>query len=66
VAGELAIPLLKDLPLVSSLDANLAGRYTDYSTSGSVETWKVGPRLSRQQQPALPGHHIARHPCADA
>ena len=42
VAGELAIPLLKDLPLVSSLDANLAGRYTDYSTSGSVETWKAG------------------------
>lgn len=42
VAGELAIPLLKDLPLVSSLDANLAGRYTDYSTSGSVQTWKVG------------------------
>jgi outer membrane receptor protein involved in Fe transport len=42
VAGELAIPLLKDLPLLSSLDANLAGRYTDYSTSGSVETWKVG------------------------
>jgi outer membrane receptor protein involved in Fe transport len=42
VAGELAIPLLKDLPLLASLDANLAGRYTDYSTSGSVETWKVG------------------------
>ena len=42
VAGEVAIPLLKDLPLVSSLDANLAGRYTDYSTSGSVETWKIG------------------------
>lgn len=42
VAGELAVPLLKDLPLVSSLDANLAGRYTDYSTSGSVQTWKVG------------------------
>jgi outer membrane receptor protein involved in Fe transport len=42
VAGELAIPLLKDLPLISSLDANLAGRYTDYSTSGSVQTWKAG------------------------
>jgi len=42
VAGELAIPLLKDLPFVSSLDANLAGRYTDYSTSGSVQTWKAG------------------------
>ena len=42
VAGELAIPLLKDLPLIDSLDASLAGRYTDYSTSGAVKTWKAG------------------------
>jgi len=41
-ALEANIPLLKDLPLVQTLDANLAGRYTDYSTSGSVQTWKVG------------------------
>jgi outer membrane cobalamin receptor len=41
-AGELNVPLLRDMPLVQSLDANLAGRYTDYSTSGSVQTWKVG------------------------
>jgi iron complex outermembrane receptor protein len=42
VAGEAEVPLLKDLPLVRSLDLNLAGRYTDYSTSGAVQTWKVG------------------------
>ncbi|WP_443971375.1 TonB-dependent receptor domain-containing protein [Sphingobium sp. CR28] len=42
IAGELLIPLLKDVPLVRSLELNLAGRYTDYSTSGSVETWKIG------------------------
>ena len=30
VSGELNVPLLKDVPLVQSLDANLAGRYTDY------------------------------------
>ncbi len=41
-AVEGDVPLLKDLPLVQSLDANLAGRYTDYSTSGSVQTWKIG------------------------
>ena len=41
-AGEAVVPLLKDLPLVQSLDANLAGRYTDYSTSGAVQTWKIG------------------------
>lgn len=42
IAGEVLIPLLKDVPLVRSLELNLAGRYTDYSTSGSVETWKIG------------------------
>ncbi len=42
VAGELNIPLLKDLPFIESLDANLAGRHTDYSTSGGVDTWKAG------------------------
>ncbi len=41
-AAEANVPLLKDLPLVQSFDANLAGRYTDYSTSGSVQTWKIG------------------------
>jgi len=41
-AGELNVPILKDMPLVQSFDANLAGRYTDYSSSGSVQTWKVG------------------------
>jgi outer membrane receptor protein involved in Fe transport len=41
-AGELNVPLLKGLPLIQSLDMNLAGRFTNYSTSGSVETWKVG------------------------
>jgi outer membrane receptor protein involved in Fe transport len=41
-ASEVNIPLLKDLPLVQELSADLAGRYTDYSTSGSVETWKIG------------------------
>lgn len=39
---ELAVPLLKDLPFIRSLDLNAAGRYTEYSTSGGVNTWKVG------------------------
>jgi outer membrane receptor protein involved in Fe transport len=30
------------LPLFHGFDVNLAGRYTDYSTSGAVQTWKVG------------------------
>jgi len=39
--AEFNIPLLKD-SIVQSLDLDLAGRYTDYSVSGSVETYKVG------------------------
>jgi outer membrane receptor protein involved in Fe transport len=42
VSGELAVPLLKDSALAQDLTLNLAGRYTKYSTSGSVGTWKVG------------------------
>ena len=40
--GEIAVPLLKDAPLARELDLNGAVRETDYSTSGSVQTWKVG------------------------
>ena len=40
--GELRIPLLKDLPGVARLDASLAGRWFDYSTSGSDSTYKAG------------------------
>lgn len=38
---EADVPILKD-SFVESLDANVAGRITDYSTSGLVETWKLG------------------------
>jgi len=39
---ELNVPLLKDVPLAQDLSLNGAYRYTDYSLSGPVETWKVG------------------------
>ena len=41
-ALEADVPLLENLPLVQSLSTNIAGRYTDYSTSGAVQTWKLG------------------------
>jgi outer membrane receptor protein involved in Fe transport len=41
-SGEIGVPILKDVPLVQSLNADIAGRYTNYSVSGSAETWKVG------------------------
>lgn len=40
--GEVGIPLLKDLPFARSVNFNGAVRYTDYSTSGGVTTWKLG------------------------
>jgi outer membrane receptor protein involved in Fe transport len=42
VFGEAAVPLARDLPFLQSLDLNAAVRYTDYSLSGGVTTWKVG------------------------
>ena len=41
-ALEGIIPVIKDVPLIQSFDVNLAGRFTEYSISGSVQTWKVG------------------------
>jgi outer membrane receptor protein involved in Fe transport len=40
--AEVGIPLLVDSPLGESLELNGAIRYTDYSTSGEVTTWKTG------------------------
>lgn len=51
---ELSVPLLRDLPLVRSLTASAAGRYTHYSTSGSAETWRLG--LEWQPAPGLTIH----------
>lgn len=41
-AIEFDAPLVKDLPLMKSLDLNGAARYTDYNTSGDYVTWKIG------------------------
>jgi outer membrane receptor protein involved in Fe transport len=40
--AEAVVPLAQDAPLLRSLDLNGAIRLTDYSTSGSVVTWKIG------------------------
>jgi outer membrane receptor protein involved in Fe transport len=42
VAFEFDAPLLKDMPLARDLSLNGAVRYTNYDTSGSSNTWKVG------------------------
>lgn len=40
--AEMVVPLAKDTAFADELDFNAAVRLTDYSTSGSVTTWKVG------------------------
>ena len=40
--AEIAVPLLKDKPFFTELGLNGAVRVTDYSTSGTVTTWKAG------------------------
>jgi outer membrane receptor protein involved in Fe transport len=40
--AETVVPLLRDLSFARSLELNGAVRYTDYSNSGSVTTWKIG------------------------
>ena len=39
--GELNVPLF-DLTALGKANLNVAGRWTDYSTSGTVYTWKIG------------------------
>ncbi|HEY2011543.1 MAG TPA: TonB-dependent receptor [Rhizomicrobium sp.] len=41
VFAESDVPLLNDAAW-GKIDVDLAGRYTHYTTSGDVETWKVG------------------------
>jgi iron complex outermembrane receptor protein len=40
--GEVAVPILTDMPGAKELSLNGAARITDYSTSGTVKTWKLG------------------------
>ncbi len=42
LAGEINVPILADTSAIGSLSFNGAVRYTDYSISGSVTTWKGG------------------------
>ncbi|MHB1204387.1 MAG: TonB-dependent receptor plug domain-containing protein [Rhodospirillaceae bacterium] len=41
--AEFLVPLARDTAWAQSFDVDVAGRVTDYSNSGTVETWKIGP-----------------------
>lgn len=40
--GELAVPVLRDLPFAQSVDVSLAYRFSDYSTISTTDTWNIG------------------------
>lgn len=40
--AEAVVPLLADIAFAKKVELNGAVRYTDYSTSGGVTTWKIG------------------------
>ncbi len=42
VYGEINLPLLRNAPLLKSLDLNAGVRYSNYSTFGSTTNYKVG------------------------
>ncbi len=46
VFGELIIPLAEARPFFEELTLQLGGRISDYSTTGTEYTWKVGGTLS--------------------
>ncbi len=44
---ESVVPIVSEKPWAQVLDLNGAARWTDYSTSGQVVTWKREPRIRR-------------------
>jgi outer membrane receptor protein involved in Fe transport len=55
VYAEASIPLLRDAALAKNLDLDLAGRYVDYSTSGTAKVWKAGLNWMLNDQVRLRG-----------
>lgn len=44
--AEFGVPILKDLAFAQQLNMTVAGRATDYNTSGMTYTWKLGVNWS--------------------
>lgn len=40
--GELSVPLVADLPFAQAITLDVAGRLSDYSTTGKSNTYKIG------------------------
>jgi len=57
VYGELSVPLLADKPFAQRVTLDLAGRYSDYSTSGGSEAYKIGGEWAVNEQFRLRGNY---------
>lgn len=40
--AEVLVPIVRDLPVLNNLEFNAAARISDYDTTGSIWSWKVG------------------------
>ncbi len=40
--AEILVPVVRDLPVLNNLEFNAAARISDYDTTGSIWSWKVG------------------------
>lgn len=40
--AEVTVPILKDLPFAYDLTVDAAARYSEYTTVGDTDTWKIG------------------------
>lgn len=40
--GEILIPVVKDMPVFNDLQINAAARISEYDTTGSIWSWKIG------------------------
>ena len=56
---ETVVPLLTDVPLAKRVEFGGAVRWTDYSTSGEVTTWKTGLTWTLNDQLRLRGTYSA-------
>ena len=41
VYGEIDIPIIKNFPLIQNLEVDVSGRYSDYDSYGSNDTYKI-------------------------
>ncbi len=57
VYGELSIPVVANAPFAERITLDLAGRYSDYSTAGGVEAYKIGGEWAINDQFRIRGNY---------